>query len=100
MQIPKGVVLREYDGKIVTKLSITPIPLDRPPYPTPRFAVYFTLQPGGAFVDADASKAIRVIYPNYQGLAPGFRAALFGTYDPRWAGRHGQVHPSSAMVSN
>jgi RHS repeat-associated protein len=82
VHIPKGVVLREYDGKIVTKLSITPIPLDRPPYPTPAsFSVYFTLQPGGAFVDPDSTKSIRVIYPNYQGLPAGTRAD-FWNYDP------------------
>ena len=53
VHIPKGAVLREFDGKIVTKLSITPIPLDRPPYPTPaHFSVYFTLQPGGAYMEA------------------------------------------------
>lgn len=80
--IPKGVVLRGYDGKIVRKVSITPIPLDRPPYPAPAsFAVYFTLQPGGAFVDAAANKGIRVIYPNYQGLPPGTRLD-FWNYDP------------------
>jgi len=82
VHIPKGVVLREYDGKIVTKLSITPIPIDRPPYPTPiPFSVYFTLQPGGAYVDGDASKSIKVIYPNYQNLAPGSRVN-FWNYDP------------------
>jgi RHS repeat-associated protein len=82
VHIPKGVVLREYDGKIVTKLSITPIPLDRPPYPTPAsFSVYFTLQPGGAFVDPDSTKSIRVIYPNYQRLPAGTRAD-FWNYDP------------------
>jgi RHS repeat-associated protein len=82
VHIPKGVVLREYNGKIVRKVSITPIPLDRPPYPTPAsFAVYFTLQPGGAFLDAPADKAIRVIYPNYQGAPPGTRLD-FWNYDP------------------
>lgn len=81
--IPKGAVLREPDGKIVSRLSITPVPVDRPPYPTPtRFSVYFTLQPGGAFIDGTASTAsIRVIYPNYLGLPAGTRAD-FWNYDP------------------
>ena len=81
--IPKGAVLREPDGKIVSKLSITPVPVDRPPYPTPTgFSVYFTLQPGGAFIDGAASTAsIRVIYPNYLGLPAGTRAD-FWNYDP------------------
>jgi RHS repeat-associated protein len=101
VHIPKGVVLREYDGKIVTKVSITPVPLDRPPYPTPtRFSVYFTLQPGGAFVSGDATKAIRVIYPNYQGLPPGTRAD-FWNYDPAMGWQvygHGTVTANGKQV--
>ena len=72
VHVPKGVVLRTYDGKIVTKLSITPIPVDRAPYGAPiPFSVYFTLQPGGSYVDGDPSKSIKIIYPNYQGLPAG-----------------------------
>jgi len=87
VHIPKGAVLREYDGKIVTKVSITPIPIDRAPYPTPtNFSVYFTLQPGGAFVDGnDPSKAIKIIYPNYQGYAAGTQVD-FWNYDPNGGG--------------
>jgi RHS repeat-associated protein len=86
VHIPKGVVLREYDGKIVTKLSITPVPVNRTPYPTPtNFSVYFTLQPGGAFVDADATKSVKIIYPNYLSLAPGTRVN-FWNYDPNAGG--------------
>jgi RHS repeat-associated protein len=97
VHIPKGAVLREFDGKIVTKLSITPIPLDRPPYPTPvPFTVYFTLQPGGAFLEGNATKPIRVIYPNYQGLPAGARAS-FWNYDPNlgW-----QVYGEGTVSSN
>lgn len=82
VHIPKGAVLREYDGKIVTKLSITPIPVDRAPYPTPvNFSVYFTLQPGGAFVDGEPDKVIRIVYPNYEGFRPG-TSVNFWNYDP------------------
>src|SRR5262249_2458149 len=69
VHIPKGAVIRDKEGKIVTKVSITPVPIDRAPSPTPvPFSVYFTLQPGGAYVDGDPSKALRVVYPNYVGL--------------------------------
>lgn len=86
VHIPKGAVLREYDGKIVTKLSITPIPVDRAPYPAPvPFSTYFTLQPGGAYVDGDPSKAVRIVYPNYQGLSPG-SSVHFWNYDPTGKG--------------
>jgi RHS repeat-associated protein len=82
VEIPKGAVLRTYDGKIVTKLSIVPVPVDRAPYLAPvPFSVYFTLQPGGAYVDGDPSKAIKIIYPNYQGLAAG-SSVNFWNYDP------------------
>ncbi len=86
VHIPKGTVLREYDGKIVTQLSITPVPVDRAPYPVPvNFSVYFTLQPGGAYVDGDGTKAIRIIYPNYLGLAAG-TPVDFWNYDPTSGG--------------
>ncbi len=79
-------MLREANGKIVTKVSITPVPVDRAPYPTPRsFSAYFTLQPGGAFVDGDESHAIKVIYPNYLGLAPGTHVNFYN-YDPKGSG--------------
>jgi len=86
VHIPRGTVLRERDGKIVTTVSITPLPVNRAPYPTPLgFSAYFTLQPGGAFVDGDASKAIRVIYPNYSGAAPGTKLNFYN-YDPSHGG--------------
>ena len=86
VHIPQGTVLREANGKIVTKVSITPVPIDRAPYPTPsNFSAYFTLQPGGAFVDGDSSHAIKVIYPNYLGLAPGAKVNFYN-YDPSGAG--------------
>jgi len=47
------VTLRDHDRRPVTQVSITPIPIDRPPYPLPanvEVPVYFTLQPGGAYV--------------------------------------------------
>lgn len=86
VHIPQGTVLREANGKIVTKVSITPVPIDRAPYPTPsNFSAYFTLQPGGAFVDGDSSHAIKVVYPNYLGLAPGAKVNFYN-YDPSGAG--------------
>src|SRR5690606_13416397 len=51
VHVPAGAVLRDADGNVVSSMTITPIPIDRPPFPLPagvRFPVYFTLQPGGA----------------------------------------------------
>jgi RHS repeat-associated protein len=102
VHIPKGAVLRTYDGKIVTKLSITPIPVDRAPYEAPvPFSVYFTLQPGGAYVDGDPSKAIKIIYPNYQGLPAGSQVN-FWNYDPGNGGwrvyGYGKISPDGKTV--
>ncbi|MBV8047374.1 MAG: hypothetical protein JO171_09485, partial [Paludibacterium sp.] len=82
VRIPKGVVLRNQDGSLVTKVSLTPVPVDRGPYPTPLgFPIYFTLQPGGAFVDAQSGKSIEIIYPNDRKLAAG-TVVDFWNYDP------------------
>ncbi|HSK76475.1 MAG TPA: kelch repeat-containing protein, partial [Thermoanaerobaculia bacterium] len=35
LHIPPGAVLRDREGRIVTELSITPIPVDRSPFPLP-----------------------------------------------------------------
>ncbi|SFQ19572.1 RHS repeat-associated core domain-containing protein [Ralstonia sp. NFACC01] len=86
VHIPKGTVLRDRSGRVINELSITPIPIDRSPYPLPtRYVpVYFTLQPGGARiqgVDAASAQGARVIYPNYHHDAPG-SVLDFWNYDP------------------
>ncbi|SFQ19559.1 RHS repeat-associated core domain-containing protein [Ralstonia sp. NFACC01] len=86
VHIPKGTVLRDRSGRVIHELSITPIPVDRPPFPLPtRYVpVYFTLQPGGAHlegVDAASAQGARVIYPNYHHDAPGSELD-FWNYDP------------------
>lgn len=89
LHIPRGAVLRTPDGKIVTKLSITPLPIDRVPFAVPAgFPVYFTVQPAGVFVDNTATgtaAGIRVIYPNYLNAASGTRVT-FWNYDPTGEG--------------
>lgn len=102
VRIPKGAVLRERDGTVVTKVSITPIPVDRAPYPAPTpFSVYFTLQPGGAYVDGDPGKAVKIIYPNYLKLGAG-TTVDFWNYDPTAGGwqvyGHGRVTADGKQV--
>ncbi len=85
VRIPAGSVIRDADGKVVTKLGITPIPLDQPPFPLPKngiVPVYFTVQPGGTFVFPDGAQ---VVYPNYTKLAPHTRVD-FWDYDPEGKG--------------
>lgn len=87
LHIPPDTVIRDDEGKPVTRLSITPIPVDRPPFPLPQgvyVPIYFTVQPGGAYVknlNPSGPKGARLIYPNYRHETPGARAN-FWHYDP------------------
>ena len=124
LRIPAGTIIRDRDGKIVTEINITAIPTDRPPFPLPDFnvPVYFTIQPGGAWLQGmtvEAAKGARLIYPNYAHEVPSALAA-FWNYDARGKGWYvygmgkvsadgGQVVPdpgvaiyefSGAMINN
>ena len=82
VHIPANTVIRDHEGNVVTEVSITPIPLDRPPFPLPRnveVPVYFPLQPGGAYVWG--SQGVRIIYPNWLNKLPGTRFN-FWHYEP------------------
>ncbi|WP_405608193.1 RHS repeat-associated core domain-containing protein [Streptomyces sp. NBC_01508] len=85
VRIPKGSVVRDEDGKAVTELGITAIPIDRPPFPLPGngiVPVYFTVQQGGTYV---FPKGAQIVYPNYTREAPGTRVK-FQDYDPKKKG--------------
>lgn len=67
--IPAGANLRNRDGSPVTRVSMTPVPIDRTPAPLPAnlgAMIVFTNQPGGAIADV----AMPVTYPNLAGAAP------------------------------
>ena len=71
VRIPPGSVIRDHRGNVVRELGITPLPIDRLPFPMPHgqtVPVYFTVQPGGATIFPTGA---RVIYPNYTRLGPG-----------------------------
>ena len=58
LHTPPNTVITGEDGRPVTQVSITPIPVDRPPFPLPTHftvPVYFTVQPGGAYVHTAGS---------------------------------------------
>ncbi len=88
VHVPRGAVLEDIDGKAVTSMTITPLPIDRPPFPIPtgvRFPVYFTLQPGGAAMVSDEEairQGMRIVFPNYAGF-PAESRVDFWSYDPR-----------------
>lgn len=89
IHIPKGTVFRDRQGKVVSRIAVVPVPLDRAPYPTPdAFPSYFMLHPGGAIVQgvgSEAAQGIRIVYPNSTQAAPGSQQHLW-VYDPRTNG--------------
>jgi RHS repeat-associated protein len=87
VRVPAGSTIRDTDGKVVKELGITAIPVDRPPFPLPadvQVPIYFTVQPGGAYIFPEGA---RIIYPNYTHEAPGTRVN-FWSYDPEAKGWH------------
>lgn len=86
LHIPKGTVIRDRAGNIVTQVSITAIPVDRPPFPLPTgyVPVYFTIQPGSGHlqgIDPASARGAWLVYPNYHGASAGSQLH-FWTYDP------------------
>jgi RHS repeat-associated protein len=118
LHLPPNTIIRGEDGKPVTEVGITPVPVDRPPFPLAKnvdVPVYFTVQPGGAYVytanapdAASSSSRTRaggawLVYPNYwQAREPGQRVQFFH-YDPEvkdwYVYGPGRVNPDGAQVT-
>jgi RHS repeat-associated protein len=86
LHLPPQTTIRGEDGEVITQIGITPIPVDRPPFPLATnvvVPVYFTVQPGGAYVytSGGGQKGAWLVYPNYQSSAPGQRIQFYH-YDP------------------
>ncbi len=83
--IPRDTVIRDRKGRLVTELAIVPTPVNRAPFPVAdNYPMYFTLEPGGATVQAltpQAAEGIRIFYPNYDGHPTGTQAN-FWIYEP------------------
>ncbi|MFY9221115.1 MAG: RHS repeat-associated core domain-containing protein, partial [Blastocatellia bacterium] len=74
--IPAGANLRNRDGSPVTRVSMTPVAIDRTPAPLPSnlaTTLVYTNQPGGAIADV----AMPVIYPNLAEAEPGTLIDLY-----------------------
>lgn len=78
LHLPAKTVITDRDGKTVRQVSITPVPLDKPPFPLPagvQVPIYFTIQPGGAYIKVLATgnspQGARLVYPNAFHHAPG-----------------------------
>ena len=74
LHLPPQTVIRDRTGKIVTTVSITPVPIDQPPFPLPAgvaVPIYFTIQPGAAYIDTQSEfKGARLFYPNSHHAKP------------------------------
>jgi RHS repeat-associated protein len=105
---PSGTVIKDDDGHVVRTVSISPIPVDRPPFPLPKNSdvpIYFTIQPGGAYIAgdwADPRRGAWLVYPNYRHEFPGKRIQFY-QYDPEQIGWHvygvGTVTPNGTQVT-
>ena len=76
MTIPAGANLRNRDGSPITRVSITPLAIDRTPTPLPpgvKTGLVYTTQPGGALTDVP----VPVVYPNLLGEEPNSRVDLY-----------------------
>jgi RHS repeat-associated protein len=100
VRLPAGTVIKDAGGKVVRRLNITQVPVDRPPFPLPahvRVPVYFTVQPGRAYL----SEGAQIIYPNYSHLPAGQRVD-FWNYDADARGWYiygkGTVTPDAKQV--
>jgi len=100
VRIPAGSVITDREGHTVHSLNVTALPVDRPPFPLPPWVsvpLYFTVQPGGAWL----SRGAQIVYPNSDHLAPGERVD-FWNYDPASRGWYvygkGTVTPNGKQV--
>jgi RHS repeat-associated protein len=78
MTIPANANLRNRDGTPVTRVSISPVEIDRVPAPLPSNLatnMVYTSQPGGAVTMNNV--AMPVVYPNLAGANPNTRITLY-----------------------
>lgn len=84
LHLPAGTVIYGEDHDVVKAVSITPIPLDRTPFPLPvnaTFSMFFTIQPGGAYLSTPGPiKGGWLVYPNVNHSRNG--RVQFFNYDP------------------
>lgn len=87
--VPAGARLRYPHGRSLRNLTITPIPVDRTPFPLPpgatRDGFAFTLQLHGAKVEdaqGNLMPGLRVVFPNAIGAPAGTRLPLWN-YEPK-----------------
>src|SRR5260221_2686986 len=85
LHLPAGTTIRDETHQVVRTVSLTPIPLDRTPFPLPAnatFTMFFTIQPGGAYLQTSGSSTgAWLVYPRRTDHVAGARLPFFN-YDP------------------
>jgi RHS repeat-associated protein len=102
LHLPANTVITDARGNTVTEITITPVPLDRPPFPLPQgvpVPIYFTIQPGVSYIKVlnnTGPKGARLFYPNAH-LFPPRTPFQFWNYDADQKGWfiYGQGHVSA-----
>jgi len=107
LHLPPLATILDRNGNLVTKLSITPIPVKQPPFPLPKgilVPLYFTIQPGGAYIqaaNANGAQGARLFYPNSYKFPSG-TGFNFYNYDADEKGWYvygkGKVSPDRSQV--
>lgn len=103
LHLPPHTVIRDHDGKVVTQIGLTPVPLDRPPFPLAKgvsVPLYFTIQPGSGYVEVQSPKGRKgawLVYPNVKHALPGTRFD-FWNYDPDHKGWY--IYGKGTVQSN
>ncbi|WP_379653770.1 RHS repeat-associated core domain-containing protein [Pseudoxanthomonas sp. UC19_8] len=86
LHIPKGTIIYDRKGRLVTELAIVPMPVNRATFPVmENHPMAFTVEPGAAQVrglEPSAANGIRVYYPNYDRYPAGTEAN-FWIYEPQ-----------------
>ena len=84
LHLPAGTTIVGEDGKVARTVSLTPIPLDRTPFPLPAnatFTMFFTIQPGGAYLRTTGYRGAWLVYPRRTDHLVGTKLPFFN-YDP------------------
>jgi len=83
VHIPPKSILRDVEGNALTSITITPVPVDRGPFPGPvgvKFPMFFTLQLGGTkveTVDGTITPGMKLVFPNYEKVPAGTRIVFW-----------------------
>ena len=78
LHLPQNTVIYDNEWKVSREISITEIPINKPPFPLPagvQVPIYFTIQPGAGYVKVndptDTYKGATLVYPNTYQFKPG-----------------------------